>query len=87
MLPWLFPLVTTTLLGVLVGLVAWIGKGFDRRLGNFDKRISDFERMFDDRMSKLELILDRGERHEASIAKLQNEVSDLRVDLARWGGN
>ena len=77
---WIFPVVASTLLTVLVGLVAWIGRGFDRRL-------SEFEKVFDDRMSKLELILDRGERHEASIAKLQNEVSDLRVDLARWGGN
>lgn len=78
--PWLFPVLMSSLLTILVGLVAWIGK-------NFDKRLADFEKVFDDRMSKLELILDRGERHEGAIAKLQDEVSNLRVDLARWGGN
>lgn len=77
---WLFPVFISSILTVLVGLVAWIGKSFDRRL-------SDFEKVFDDRMSKLELILDRGERHEAAIAKLQEEVSNLRVDLVRWGAN
>lgn len=77
---WLFPTLTSGFLAILTGLIAWIGKSFDRRLG-------EFEKIFDERMSKLELILDRGERHEAAIAKIQDEVSNLRVDLARWGGN
>lgn len=77
---WLLPVLTTALLGVLVGLVAWIGRSFDRRL-------TAFEDVFNKSMSELKLIVDRGERHEVAIAKLQESVEEMRVDLARWGVN
>lgn len=59
-------------LGSQVGLFAWIGKKFDARLGAVETSLA-----------KMELVLDRGERHDFEIAKLRDQVTALAIELAR----
>jgi len=70
--------VSNFLLTLVVALVAWIGKGFAKRL---DK----FEHTFEQKMEKFAVAIDRSDRHEAAISKLQEDVSEVRVELASWG--
>lgn len=69
--------VTNFLLALVVSLVAWIGKGFD-------KRLREFERVFSEKMEHQAVLLERGQRHESAIARLQEELAELRIEVARW---
>lgn len=72
---WLLPIVSGALLTVLIGLVGYIGRVFDRRL-------AEFERLFSEKIGELKVVLERGERHEAAIGELNKTVTDLRISVA-----
>ncbi len=69
---WLAILMTAAV-GAQVALVAWVAKKFDTRLSSVEVALVD-----------LKLILDRGQRHEAAIARLQEQHVDLALEVARW---
>lgn len=71
-----FEICLTALLGAQLGLLAWLGRKVDERVGAVEKSIM-----------AMELIIDRGERHETDIAKLDERLTNLQIEVARAGAH
>lgn len=69
---WIVPILTTALVGLQLWLIKWTASKFDNRLNAVENAVV-----------KLELVIDRGVRHEAAISRLQEQFGDLAIEIAR----